>query len=146
MYNFRITAFVVLTGAFWLVEMAVTSVIWIGLALIFTGEDKTPVKTEVEGDQTGVHDDSAEGTERSPITTTSQTTIKKEEYDGPVETYPVVEADDEDDEAGTALGESHVNVDSRFQDSGIGTSMESSSAKPESVRRRGSRNFKREES
>jgi hypothetical protein len=138
MYNYRITSFLALTGAFWVVEMAFAGVIWLGLVLVFSGDRKSPIKRESEEDRSRVKDETPEGSERQKLSSTPQATIKSEEHDGPLDTYPLVaEADDEDDEAGIAVGGSHGNVDS-----GIGTSMESSSTRPESVRRRGSRTLK----
>lgn len=116
MYNFRTFSFVLFTGMFWGVELAVAAAVWIYLAMFTTKdapaeEESTEIKTE--GDL--------------------GSTVKQEAEPAVQDHASAAEADDEDEageEDATAVG-AHGRLDS---DSGVGTSAEGASAA--SVRRR----------
>jgi hypothetical protein len=133
MYNYRVTSFVLLTGTFWSVAMVAAVGFWICLALIISNEKF--VKEE---------DPAEEARGRSPTVKASNAAIK-EEPGTPIDPLAATgDADDEDEEEdyGLPVPELPHGVHS---DSGIGTSMESGSAKPTPHRRRGSRTIKTED-
>ncbi len=152
MYNYRILSFILFTGTFWAVEMAFAFLGWSILYLyLFHGSSAPPlpkrekaepgdqeVKTE-PGTDAGASEDNLSDTSRQFPTYAGQPPLRyssprvKDEKTEETPTAladipPAVEADDEDED-----------VD--FVDSGLGTSMESSAAVRDSVRRRRSRLF-----
>ncbi|GAB7347181.1 hypothetical protein MBLNU459_g3293t2 [Dothideomycetes sp. NU459] len=151
LYNYRIISAVVFTGAFWCTEMVTMALAWVALSLfIFPDKDKrVAVKKQEDGegrikDEEYTEDDTAtlSDTERTfptyggqPPLKYSSPAIKKEE--SPTEPFPPImggEADDEDEDVDFLLDET-----GRRSDSGLGTSMDSSSGKKETIRKRKSR-------
>lgn len=144
MYNHRIISAVVFIGAFWITEMVFTGLAWAIGTGYFTPSDgaqaqessqenRERVKTEDEDEQNGNLSD----TERTFPTSSKQQPlryqsppIKHEEDEEPVvlpeHTSRATEADDEDEDEDADV----------FLDSGIGTSLESSATRRDSVRKR----------
>ncbi|KAI4729618.1 hypothetical protein E4T49_02623 [Aureobasidium sp. EXF-10728] len=131
MYNHRITSAVVFIGAFWGTEVLFTAICWAVLSVwIFSSGDTTSIKREPE-DSKRIKAEDSEGEEQSRLSDTERTyptyskgptvrynspAIKKEETEP--EPFPqllttALEADDEDES-------------DDFFDSGLGTSLESS--------------------
>ncbi|CAD0085434.1 unnamed protein product [Aureobasidium vineae] len=131
MYNHRITSAAVFIGAFWGTEVLFTAICWAILSVwIFSSSDNTPVKREPE-DSKRIKAEDSEGEEQARLSDTERTyptyskgpamrynspAIKKEETEP--EPFPqllttALEADDEDES-------------DDFLDSGLGTSLESS--------------------
>lgn len=150
MYNYRIVSAVVFTSAFWFTEMVTMALAWVVLSFfIFPGEDKTGrVKREHKQEKIKREEDTEDeettlsDTERTfptygaqPPLRYSSPAVKKEEP--ATEPFPLitgVEADDEDEDVDFLLDET-----GRRSDSGLGTSMDSSSGKKETARKRKSR-------
>jgi seipin len=140
MYNHRIISAIIFITSFWITELVFAGLAW--AALSFYLQTPPPeVKSEPQaGDQQRIkqepQDDEAQlsDTERTFPTTSKQTPlryqspVKQEEEDDtfvlPEASNRAVEADDEDEDADT------------FLDSGIGTSLESSAARRDSMRKR----------
>jgi len=158
MYNYRITSFLIFTGSFWSVEMVCSLIVWLVLTyFVFPPEEETPplpkrelgsaesqaIKQEEEDDK--LLDDLSD-TERSfptysrhpPLRYSSPRVKDEEEEKMPLEMAPL-EADDEDEDADFVLDE--PGRLGRQSDSGLGTSMESSAPRSDSVRRRKSGMF-----
>ena len=153
MYNHRIFSFVVFTGVFWTVELAFTLLAWLVLSYLIipdtvpnfptkrgpSSHENVQVKDE-EGSEDGI--DELSDTSRTFPTNSRQLPLrysspraKKEEEEEEEEDeqsglsglpLPTVEADDEDEDADFVLD----------RDSGIGTSLESTVDRRNSVRRR----------
>lgn len=157
MYNYRLVSFMVLTFAFWCTEMSVAVAIYAAMLYLRKGTEEeekeikrvehTEVKTEERGTPGSSDVQRFSDTERfypspggprdHPLRYTP--TIKKEEPEvklEPQESVPPagVEADDEDEDADFVIEE----MGRREHDSGLGTSMESSTAagRGQGVRRR----------
>ncbi|KAI4853641.1 hypothetical protein E4T44_00708 [Aureobasidium sp. EXF-8845] len=144
MYNHRITSAFVFIGAFWGTGVLFTAICWAVLSVwIFSSGDNTPVKTDTD-DHKRIKAEDTEDEEQSKLSDTERTypsyskgpamrytsaTIKKEETEP--EPFPsllptALEADDEDES-------------DDFFDSGLGTSLESSTghtSSKEAVRKR----------
>lgn len=150
MYNHRIISAVVFIASFWATEMVFASAAWVVLSWIIFGggdeDEETSVKVKREQD---VSDDQIKeeskmsDTERSFPTYGSQpplrytSPIKKEEPTSPdlLSAIPLSnDADIEDEDADFVLDDAE-----RWRDSGLGTSMESSGGRNESIRRRRSK-------
>ncbi|KAG9948404.1 hypothetical protein KCU85_g5117, partial [Aureobasidium melanogenum] len=131
MYNHRITSAIVFIGAFWGTEVLFTAICWAVLSVwIFSSGDDTSIKTEAK-DNKRIKAEDSEGEEQAMLSDTERTyptyskgpamrysspAIKKEETEP--EPFPqllttALEADDEDES-------------DDFFDSGLGTSLESS--------------------
>jgi len=124
MYNYRITSFVVFTSLFWFVEMLFTGTAWAVLAIVWP-EQALLIKYEDDEEEESIKDEND-----------GQGLVKKEEEAEPsIHEYPpAAEADDEDDEE---PGQSMIGTGTlRISDSGIGTSLESSSSRLDPIRRR----------
>lgn len=158
MYNHRISSAFVFTLGFWTTEMVATGLVWLVLSVfLFPGEEQTVVKKEEtsrdrEVKAEGEEDEAANGlsdTERTFPTYGGQPPlryrsppIKDEDGDDAnlvLQAPPIqgVEADDEDEDADFLLDE--PGRAGGRSDSGLGTSMESSSGRRDTVRRRRSR-------
>jgi seipin len=123
MYNYRITSFVVFTSLFWLVEMLFAAATWAILTFVLPQSTALVPKYEEE-DDFSVKEEERQGTVK-----------KEEEQEGrSLRDIPAAEADDEDDDV---PGHSLIGTGNlRISDSGIGTSMESSSSRLDHIRRR----------
>ncbi|KAK6003575.1 hypothetical protein QM012_009346 [Aureobasidium pullulans] len=131
MYNHRITSAIIFIGAFWGTEVLFTAICWAILSVwIFSSNDDTSIKTEAT-DNKRIKAEDSEGEEQATLSDTERTypsyskgpamrynspPIKKEETEP--EPFPqllpaALEADDEDES-------------DDFFDSGLGTSLESS--------------------
>ena len=154
MYNYRLTSFAVLTFTFWCTEMTVAAIIYFALTWLRreAPEEKEDHRegTKIKPEQRltpGTSDDQhvsdterifpSPGSRDHPLRYTPPT-VKQEEPEvklEPQESVPLagVEADDEDEDADFVI----EDVTRRAYDSGLGTSMESSSTTArQSVRRR----------
>lgn len=140
MYNHRILSFIVFTGMFWLTEIVFTGLAWLALSMMFAkpanqlpnGEDRK-IKNEEREERTDDEPDLSD-TPRTFPTYGRQPPlryvpkVKDEEIDS--EEYLVedkdmkVEADDEDEEAGS------------YRDSGVGTSFSEGGERAGLARRR----------
>lgn len=144
MYNHRIISAVIFITLFWATEMTFAGLAWAGLSFWMQsapapevkseGEGGRPIKRELESDDGRGHEMSDTGrtfpssSKQQPLRYQSPKEedgpkIKQEHEEGQTK---ATEADDEDED-----------VD--FVDSGLGTGMESSTARRESVRRRRSK-------
>ena len=147
MYKYWFVSFVVLTFAFWGVEMSVAGLIFLAFTLLNTRRDgeedrmgkKGVIKREDETARTGSSEEKqfsdterifpSPGSREHPLRPTSpsvqqeETQIKLEPDDTVIP--PEVEADDEDEEADFVIEEV---AGRRVYDSGLGTSLESSAA------------------
>jgi seipin len=145
MYNYRISSFVVLTSIFWMVEMTVAGIFWLVLA-IFVFPDSSPSTDVKKEESVPIKQEHDEHSDMSDTPHTFPTLsgqpplrylspyVKDEDTPAPPDNEIAVgEADDEDDDF--ILDETGP-IGRAVSDSGIGTSMESSSGRPESVRRR----------
>lgn len=130
MYNHRITSAIVFIGAFWVTEILFTAICWAMLSVwIFSSNNDTSIKTEAK-DNRRIKAEDSEGEEQAILSDTERTyptyskgpamrysspAIKKEETEPepfPQLLHTALEADDEDE--------------SDDFDSGLGTSLESS--------------------
>jgi len=164
MYNHRIMSFILMTSTFWAVEMTFTFAAWLILSfLVFPQSEAGPTVKQERDDGSGAIKE--EGTDEETVDDLSDTSrtfptysrqpplryssprIKKEEEEeGPSALQaipPAVEADDEEDDDFVLDDGAHLG--GGRSDSGLGTSMESSVDRRDSVRRRsrlfgGSRN------
>ncbi|KAF2398396.1 hypothetical protein EJ06DRAFT_513402 [Trichodelitschia bisporula] len=151
MYNYQLTSFVVLTGLFWSVEMTFFGLVYLLFNTVFQAPHNKPVKPDTadvkrEPAEGGRSDTSATPlifptlSHQAPLRYKSPE-IKNEELED-INTPPdipfTLEADDEDESADFVLEQSR-QLSRGFSDSGLGTSLESSSGGPESVRKRSSR-------
>jgi seipin len=151
MYNFRIIAFFILTGMFWMVEISVTAIVWLSLSSYLTSGTNSEVVVKKDTSSIKQQPQIKEEDEMSdtphtfptlsgqpPLRYSSPRVKEEEQEELPAEHRTVhgEQADDEDEEADYVRGD----VGGRgFTDSGIGTSMESSGGRPGAVRRRRSR-------
>jgi seipin len=131
MYNWKLTSFIFFTSTFWAFELTFMSTCWILISLLISNPDKTAIKQEFPEKAIKQEPETAEE---------SGTLIKEEAFDDLNDYPPATEADIEDEEElelPVIVG-SHRGFAS---DSGLGTSMDSSSTRPSknSVRRRPSR-------
>ncbi|KAI0096372.1 putative adipose-regulatory protein-domain-containing protein [Nemania sp. FL0031] len=141
MYNHRILAFVVFTGAFWLAEMVAMAVAWLILGWLFSRQQDIEAGAVVKREnRTAVH--AGEGTK--PGDTTEGPTVKQEyDDDSDVKTRIKEETPDPDSDVETlALSPRHIGDADDEQDSddgrvGTGTSFEQ--GRGGQVRRRVSR-------
>jgi seipin len=132
MYNWQLTSFIFFTSVFWGVEIFVTAAIWLGLSMALSSGTKTQVKKE-----------KAVPASIKQETDTSEYTIpkvKQEEKEPALhEISPASEGDVEDEEE----LEGPVMVEDTHRagpsDSGLGTSLESSHTRQDTIRRRTSR-------
>lgn len=154
MYNHRILSACFFITSFWATEVLFTALAWLALGFFIFGrdsqqsgpkyeEEKRAVKAEQDEDG---HADLSD-TERTFPTYGQQPPLRYEQpvkkEDGLMENNPLMqmpaataaEADDEDEDADFVLD------DTRWprSDSGLGTSMDSSAGRNESIRRRKSR-------
>jgi len=149
MFNYRTISFLVLTSIFWTVEMTFAGFIWLALTIfVFPDSSATTAKKEettpIKKEQRGDHFDEMSDTPHTfptlsgqpPLRYSSPRIKKEEEQQDPPQAETQLatgEADDEDDDfildEGGPLGRA-------VSDSGLGTSMESSSGRPDSMRRR----------
>jgi seipin len=163
MYRYRLTTFVVMTGAFWAAEMGAAAGVWLLLHFILQPHE-IPQK---EHDGSIKAEDSALSTKKRsrsprikdepyisdtprtypsssrdhPITYTSPLIKSEEAIQPPLSEIPPLgaEADDEDEDADFVLDEPGAFGRAGVSDSGIGTSLESGVERRESMRRRTSR-------
>jgi hypothetical protein len=131
MYNWKLTSFIFFTSAFWGFEMTFMSICWILISLLVSNPDKQNIKQEQPEKAIKQEAETAEE---------SGTLIKEEAFDDLHDYPPATEADIEDEEE----LELPVIVGSHrgfVSDSGLGTSMDSSSTRPSSnsIRKRSSR-------
>jgi len=165
MYKYWITSFLVFTSAFWMVEMTVALVAWAALSFyIFPAQSEpmktetpelhvapgaTPIKTEPED---AMIDDTSDTSRifptfgRQPPLRYSSPRVKDEDEDeGVMPAYTPVAAgeaaDDEDESDDFVLDATGVVTGGRADDSGIGTSLESSVERRDDLRRRRSGGF-----
>ncbi len=154
MYNHRVFSFAFLTAVFWSVEMTFALTIWIVISVLFFSSTKDPTptsKSEPQEDgeiksETAEDHDLSEGlsdTSRTfptysgqpPLRYSSSKVKKEEDEEGKPPAPPLhattLEADDEDEDADFV-----IERGGGFTDSGLGTSMESSGARSDSVRKR----------
>jgi seipin len=146
MYNYRILSFLVLTSIFWTVEVTFAGIIWLVLS-IYVFPDSS-ASTEVKREEESVpikkehdeHDDMSDTPHTFPTLSGQPPLrylsphVKDEDTPAPPDNEVAVgEADDEEDDF---IIDETGPIGRQVSDSGIGTSMESSSGKPESVRRR----------
>lgn len=150
MYNFRFASFLVLTAAFWSVEMFFAAIVWFALSSYLSNpdapiksEDTQPIKQESrikeEGDISDTPHTFPTLSGQPPLRYASQR-VKEEDADesAPEPQHAVMEADDEDEDADYV--HDLAGPGRGVSDSGIGTSMESSGGgRPGSIRRRKSR-------
>lgn len=158
MYKYRLTSFVLLTFAFWMVEMSVAGIVFFAFTWLYVqqgGEEdhlgkKGVIKREDSMARTGSSDEKlfsdterilpSPGSREHPIRPTAPFS-KQEESEIKLETDeppppPEAEADDEDEEADFVIEEV---AGRRTYDSGLGTSLEGSAAvggRRDGVRRR----------
>jgi hypothetical protein len=164
MYKYWFTSFVVLTFAFWMVEMSVAGIVFFAFTWLYAQrgdeEDHLGRKVLIKKEGGTARKGSSEeklfsDTERilpspgprehsirytSPIPKQEETEIKLEPDEPPIP--PEVEADDEDEDADFVIEEV---AGRRTFDSGLGTSLESSAAaggRRDGVRRRSGRFMK----
>ena len=149
MYNHRVISACVFIGIFWTTEMIFAGLAWAALAIALTPAEEDVKNEDVKAERIKAEDEDAtparlSDTERTFPTLSGQSPLRykspevKQEDPGPariIHDVPAtgVEADDEDE-------------DPDFVDSGIGTSLESSSSRPGSVRKRRGRSSFREAS
>ncbi|TID25158.1 26S protease regulatory subunit 8 [Venturia nashicola] len=146
MYNYRILSFIVLTGMFWAMEMAVAGIFWLTLSLLVFPEsgpstdkknEDEPVRIKKEEDEQSDMSDTPHTfptLSGQPPLRYSSPHVKEENTPAPPDNEVAVgEADDEDDDF---VLDPTGAMRTQVSDSGIGTSMESSSGRPENVRRR----------
>lgn len=146
MYNYRILSFIALTSLFWAVEMTFAGIFWLILS-IFAFSDSSPPAEVKEEEQTARikkeeddHSDMSDTPHTFPTLSGqpplrySSPHVKEEDTPAPPDNEVAVgEADDEDDDF---VLDAAGPMSRQFSDSGIGTSMESSSGRPENMRRR----------
>jgi seipin len=150
MYKYRIITFLILTGTFWTVEVTFAAFVWFALSVWIFPQNETILKKEEnvevkrergEGDESDVLSDTPRTfptlTGQPPLRYSSPRIKSEGEEDTPlIDTHAATaEADDEDEDADFLLEES-APIGRGVSDSGIGTSMESSTGKPGSLRRR----------
>ncbi|KAF2097141.1 hypothetical protein NA57DRAFT_77396 [Rhizodiscina lignyota] len=159
MYNYRLTCFVLFTLVFWAAEVTAVIFFWAILSyLVFPSKSTGRAKIEAkeEDSESGIkaepggaaEEDLSEGlseTERTFPTYSRQPPLRyispavKEEAEKKDEhgelPAAAVEADDEDEDA-DFIADDPRPIRGLHSDSGLGTSMESSAARRESVRRR----------
>lgn len=149
MYNYRIFSFIVFTGIFWAVEMAFATIFWLILSIsVFPDsslltdvkKEEDPVRIKKEEDE---HSDMSDTPHTFPTLSGqpplrySSPNVKEEDTPAPPDNEVAVgEADDEDDDF---VLDDAGPMRTQVSDSGIGTSMESSSGRPENMRRRSRR-------
>lgn len=162
MYNWRLTSFVLLTAAFWSIEMGVAVAIYGAMVWLRKEAEEAEKGMEREDDRVKGEQELTPGSEQEqrfsdterfypspggrehPLRYTSGTKQEEPEIKlEPQESVPPagVEADDEDEDADFVI----EDVGRRTYDSGLGTSMESSAAgRGQGVRRRRSGPLKSE--
>lgn len=146
MHNYKMSSFVVLTSIFWAVEMTFAGLIWLILSIfVFPSESATtdmkkeegsvPIKKELDD-----HSDMSDTPHTFPTLSGqpplhySSPYVREEDTPAPPDNEVAVgEADDEEDDF---ILDEPGPISRQMSDSGIGTSMESSGGRPESVRRR----------
>lgn len=146
MYNYRIISFVVLTAIFWSVEMTFAGIFWLMLSVFVFPDNNPPTDVKKEEEPVRIKKEEDEQSDMSDTPHTFPTLsgqpplryssphVKEEDTPAPPDNEVAVgEADDEDDDF--VLDETGP-MGRQVSDSGIGTSMESSSGRPESMRRR----------
>lgn len=146
MYNYRTLSFVVLTSIFWTVEMTFAGIIWLVLSIFVFPESSSSTDIKKEEETVPIKKEHDEPSDMSDTPHTFPTLsgqpplryssphVKEEDTPAPPDNEVAVgEADDEEDDF--ILDETGP-IGRNVSDSGIGTSMESSSGRPESVRRR----------
>lgn len=146
MYNHRIISAVVFITLFWMTEMAFAGLAWAVLSLWLQsppqqgqrvqteGEDGTKIKQESASDD-GERLDMSD-TERTFPSSSKQQPLR---YQSPKEEeVPKIKQEEEDVPMRTT-GADDEDEDVDFVDSELGTSMESSAARRDSVRRRRAR-------
>jgi hypothetical protein len=133
MYNWRLTSFVVFTSIFWGVEVTFTAAFWFCFSMLLSSRDEPSGKTK-ENEKTSIKNETEIAPEENVLN------LKQEEADPSLQDYPTAtEADVEDEEEPdlpVMVGSSHLGAPS---DSGLGTSLDSSSTKRDTVRRRSSK-------
>lgn len=159
MHTYWITSFVLFTTLFWLCELFFAGVAVLFLSLIFgggsTSSSKSPPQLKQEGEtgstQPAIKQESGEGKTLEDVPMTFPTSSRQPplRYDPPessvsgatpqqAEVPPGGEADDEEEE------EEEDGYETRFHDSGIGTTSFSERDAPGSLRRRSSRGLGRD--
>jgi|ERR1700761_1831555 len=133
MYNWRLTSFVVFTSIFWGVEVTFAAAFWFWFSMLLSSRDEPSGNTK-ENEKTSIKNETEIAPEENVLN------LKQEEVDPSLQDYPTAtEADVEDEEEPdlpVMVGSSHLGAPS---DSGLGTSLDSSSTKRDTVRRRSSK-------
>ncbi|KAH7045339.1 hypothetical protein B0J12DRAFT_155753 [Macrophomina phaseolina] len=156
MYNYRLTAALVFTTAFWAVEMTCMILAWLALSNVFAARPRAKQEPKTE-DETDVKTEGETETDLPELSDTPRTfptyagqpslryespNVKSEEDEASGDVLRDVplagagtgqEADDEDEDADFVLDTAARHMD---RDSGLGTSMESGQERRESVRKR----------
>jgi len=132
MYTWRLTSFVIFTSIFWGVELTTTAFLWLMLSLFLTSSTDEPIKKEEK--HLSIKEEPGTASEVAPVK------LEQKEPQYTVQDYPpATEADVEDEEE----PEEPLQVGSAYgaarSDSGLGTSLESSSTRTATVRKRSSR-------
>ncbi|KAE9962050.1 hypothetical protein BLS_000901 [Venturia inaequalis] len=149
MYNYRIFSFIVFTGIFWAVEMAFATIFWLILSISVFPDSSLLTDVKKEEDPVRIKKEEDERSDMSDTPHTfptlsgqpplrySSPNVKEEDTPAPPDNEVAVgEADDEDDDF---VLDDAGPMRTQVSDSGIGTSMESSSGRPENMRRRSRR-------
>jgi seipin len=133
MYNWWLTSFVVFTSIFWGVEVIFTVAFWLCFSMLLSSKNEPSAKKE-PNQKTNIKREAEDGPEEN------NADVKEEEGEPLLHDYPAAtEADVEDEDEPdlpVVVGGSHIGAPS---DSGLGTSMESSATKRDTVRRRASK-------
>ncbi|QDS75353.1 hypothetical protein FKW77_002203 [Venturia effusa] len=149
MYNYRIMSFIVLTGIFWAVEATFAGVFWLILSIFVFPENSPSADVKKEEEPAWIKKENEDHSDLSDTPHTFPTLsgqpplqysspyVKEEDTPAPPDNEVAVgEADDEEDDF--VLDDAGL-TGRQVSDSGIGTSMESSSGRPENIRRRSRR-------
>lgn len=153
MYNHRIISAIMFITGFWVTELLFAGLAWAGLSFYMEPRPQKPqsdwareYNERIKQENDDEHESKLSETERTFPTSSKQPAlkyespgIKQEEDDEPVvlpeASSRAIEADDEDEDEDADL----------LRDSGLGTSMESSTGRRDSVRRRRGRTQSQEE-
>jgi seipin len=144
MYNHRITSAFVFIGAFWGTEVLFTAICWAILSVwIFSSGDNTSVKPEAD-DHKRIKAEDTEDEEQAKFSDTERTYPSYSKGPAMRYTSPVIKKEDTEPEPfpsllSTALEADDEDESDDFFDSGLGTSLESSTghtSSKEAVRKR----------
>jgi hypothetical protein len=153
MYNHRIISAIVFITGFWMTELVFAGLAWAGLSFYMEPQPKQgqsewarEYNARIKQENEDEHETKLSDTERTfpssskqPVLKYESPGIKQEEEDEPVvlpeASNRAIEADDEDEDEDADV----------ILDSGLGTSMESSAGRRDSVRRRRGRTKSQED-